>query len=128
MLESKHRIIRDVFERLKTSIPHDDRACISALNSRRALRISNDLYGNEVLSVYELEKGHPRSIEVEKSPELLTQDLFAANGTLLAKLKLTFMLRSKQPRNVQSKSEIWFRHFWLKKNLRGTSGRLTAIC
>ena len=53
VLESKHKIIRDIFIRLESeSDPSSE-----AMRAQQAIRISNDLYGNDVCSAYELAKG-----------------------------------------------------------------------
>ena len=95
VLESKHRIIRDVFLRLKEEgqVAEDD--CKQSLCVQQAIRISNDLYGNDVLSAQELAKGYSRPLESGVIPKSLSQDLIDAHQTLLAKRKLTLILRSK---------------------------------
>lgn len=78
VLESKRKIIHNVLERLKTSSSSEDGTWMSAINFRLPIRISSDLYGNEILPVRELAKRYPRTVEVWKPPKLLTKYLFAA--------------------------------------------------
>ena len=75
MLESKHRVIRDVFLRLKEARSDDSQKWMDALDVQQAIRVSNDLYGSEVLSAQELAKGYSRPIEAGAKPKLLSQDI-----------------------------------------------------
>ena len=95
MLESKHRVIRDVFLRLKEARSDDSQKWMDALDVQQAIRVSNDLYGSEVLSAQELAKGYSRPIEAGAKPKLLSLDIVDAYQTLFAKRKLTLILRSK---------------------------------
>ncbi len=53
VLESKQKIIRDIFIRLESeSDPSSE-----AMRAEQTIRISNDLYGNDVCSACELAKG-----------------------------------------------------------------------
>lgn len=57
--EGKYRIIRSIFLRLSSADPnvHD------AIYTVTAVRISNDLYGNDVTSAYGFDTGHTRLID-----------------------------------------------------------------
>eukprot|EP00171_Calliarthron_tuberculosum_P001315 IDg1315t1 len=94
VLESKHRIIRDIYIRLKHQYGNDSDNLASVL-VQRALRISNDLYGNDVMSANELAKGYTRPILTGQVPEIVPNELLEANSKLQAKRKLTLILRSK---------------------------------
>ncbi len=67
-MESKHRVLRDIYIRLKHAAPDE------SFNRRvaRTFRISNDLYGNGVMSAYESAKGFTSPIipssTTKKSP------------------------------------------------------------
>lgn len=95
VLESKHKIIRDVFIRLKEESTVERKEWETSLITQQAIRISNDLYGSDVLSAQELAKGYARPIQNEVIPKQLPQELVDAHQTLLAKRKLTLILRSK---------------------------------
>lgn len=58
ILDSKHGILQDIYLRLKSESPNTD----SKLLAARMFHISNDLYGNDVLSSYELAPRHTRPI------------------------------------------------------------------
>ena len=49
VLESKHRILRDIYLRLKPDSPDEDPVLLVA----KMFRVSNDLYGNSVASAHE---------------------------------------------------------------------------
>ena len=89
-IESKHRSIRDIFIRLEVANPQTEKSLLV----HRALRISNDLYGNEVLSAHEQAKGYTRPI-CNHSPVTVPNELVNAQKDLLAKRKLNLILRSK---------------------------------
>lgn len=95
VLESKHRIIRDVFLRLQEAAKNDKHKWTDKLLVQQAIRISNDLYGSDILSAQELAKGYARPVQAGSVPKLLSQDLIDAYQKLLAKRKLTLILRSK---------------------------------
>ncbi len=90
VIESKHRVIRDIYIRLKAvKDPIDD---VDAwLMIQEALRISNDLYGNDVISARELAKGYTRPIYSGMPPFEIPTEILNAHNTLLAKRKLTLI-------------------------------------
>ena len=53
VLESKHKIIRDIFLPLKS----ENGNISDTIAAQQSIRISNDLYGNDLCSSYELAKG-----------------------------------------------------------------------
>lgn len=57
VIESKHRIIRDIYLRLKSDSENTSQH-FNRLIVQQALRISNDLYGKDVCSAHELAKGY----------------------------------------------------------------------
>ena len=71
VIESKHKIIRDIFLRIKTSLPE----CSETLAAKQAIRTSNDLYGNYVCSSHELAKGFTRPIESGSLPKFIPRDV-----------------------------------------------------
>lgn len=91
-IESKNSIIRSIYERLKD---HGQKAknfdqIQSALKS---VSISNDLYGNILMSSFELAKGYTRPL-MSKANEI-PPDIVEAQQNLNAKRKLTLILKSK---------------------------------
>ena len=95
MLESKHGVILDFFLRLKETRGGQNEDWMDALQVQQAIRVSNHLYGSEVLSAQELAKEYSRPIEAGAIPKLLPQDIVDVYQILLAKRKLTLILRSK---------------------------------
>ena len=65
------------------------------LLAQQLIRISNDLYGNGVCSSHELAKGFTRPAESGNLPKTVTEDVFKARETIMAKRKLNLILRSK---------------------------------
>lgn len=94
VIESKHRIIRDIYLRLKSST-EDHSTQSDKVLIYQALRISNDLYGNDVMSASELAKGYTRPVFNGKTPILVPDEIINAHQILKAKRKLTMILRSK---------------------------------
>lgn len=90
-IESKHKIIRDIFLKLSFEKPEE----LGPLYAQQALRITNDLYGNDVVSATELAKGYTRPIESGVLQRGLPAYIVSAHDTLVAKRKLTKILRSK---------------------------------
>lgn len=89
VLESKHAITSSISIRLCTHTP----GLPIEISLKRAIRISNHLYGSAVLSTYELANGFTRPFI--GSPQKLPPDIMAVRETLWSKRRLTCMLRSK---------------------------------
>lgn len=64
-LESKHRIIRDIYLRMKSA---STEGMDNKVLFQQAVRVSNDLYGNDVIYAFELAKGFTRPLLRGKSP------------------------------------------------------------
>ena len=90
VLESKHRILRDIFLRLQSAFPMEDTRMIVS----KIFRVSNDLYGNNVASSHELSKGYTRPI-IHDFPRNIPPEILKAQEALSAKLKLNLILSSK---------------------------------
>eukprot|EP00171_Calliarthron_tuberculosum_P022021 IDg22021t1 len=73
VIESKHKVIRDIYLRLKAENEAEEEMA-DQLFVQQALRISNDLYGNDVMSAHELAKGFSRPA---------TKDIFVSPGDLV---------------------------------------------
>ena len=61
---------------------------------QQSIRISNDLYGNDVMSAYELAKGCTRPL-VSGCPTVVPDAFQISHDILVAKRKLTLILRSR---------------------------------
>ncbi len=70
-LESEHRVIRDIYLRLKAANPEDTE---SPITIQQALRISNDLYGNHIVSAYGFAKGFTRPVGTGQTPPMIPSD------------------------------------------------------
>lgn len=93
MLESKHGVIRSIFSR----ILNEDESN-STLAALQAVRISNDLYGSDILSSFEMAKGFSRAI-FDGTVTTIPSDLVDAKLQLDARGKLTRIIRSKSVSN-----------------------------
>lgn len=92
VLESKHKVLRDIFQRLSyndtvvDTVPH--------LRVQHMYRVGNLLYGNDCTSAFELAHGVSPNLlnnEVVKVPP----DILEAHNQLKAQLKLKRILKSK---------------------------------
>jgi len=90
-LEPKHGVIRSIFLRLRSAAPDTD----GRLHALQAVRISNDLYGSDTASAFELAKGFSKPIVHHSCPSVLPDDVVRARDVLLAKRKLTLIMRPK---------------------------------
>ena len=91
-IESKHNIIRTVFLRLKEA---DADAFNPILGAYKAVSISNDLYGNDTMSAFELAKGFSCPIAAKPNDTIVPNDISDARDQLKARRKLALILRSK---------------------------------
>ena len=91
VIESKHKIIRDILLRIAAN----NEAISDIIGAQQAIRISNDLYGNDTCSAHELSKRFTRPIVPGTLPKIVPQDLLIARETLMAKRKLNLILKSK---------------------------------
>lgn len=112
VIESKHRIIRDIYLRLKSTVP-DCTEDHQKLLIQQALRISNDLYGTDVCSAHELAKGYTRPIASGEFPATIPEEILNAHHELIAKRRLTLILRSKSitdiPLHVGDQVQIYIK-------------------
>jgi len=100
VIESKHRIIRDIFLRLKVSNEELSVPSKIPILIQQAIRISNDLYGNDTMSSTELAKGYSRPIRTGDKPVLVPEEIRTAHEVLIAKRKLNLILRSKSTSDI----------------------------
>lgn len=89
MLESKHGVLRSIFLRLRSADESFDKRVHVAMT----FGISNQLYGSDVMSAYELSYGFTEPILHHPLP--LPNNLLDAQDLLEAKRKLTRILRFK---------------------------------
>lgn len=89
VIESKHGIIRSIFIRLKADQPDADAATLA----QKSIFISNNLYGSDIMSAYEMAHGFTRPLN--GSVQKIGDDIIDAQNTLEAKRKLTKILRTK---------------------------------
>lgn len=78
---------------------------------RQSIRISDDLYGNNMLSAQELKKGYTRPKLSDTSPTEITMDRHEAQEKLQAPQKLNLSLRHKStsdiPDSLGNKVEVY---------------------
>ena len=89
-LESKHRVIRNVSLYLRHAEPDSDQR----IHAVQALRVCNNLYGNDVASAYELAHNRKRPV-IPGQVQELPQEVIEAHDHLILVRKLNSILRSK---------------------------------
>ena len=114
VLESKHGVIRGIFLRLL----NEDQSN-AELAAVQAVPISNDLYGSDILSSFEMAKGFTKPVVSDAQARPLHPDLMNAQLQLEAKRKFTRILRSKAidntPVAIGDLIEVFVRHGKNKK-------------
>lgn len=90
VLESKHRVLRDIYLRLKSEVEDEDPRLLVA----KMFRVSNELYGNNFAPSHELAKGYTRPV-VQGGIHILPSSIIHAQERLSAKRKLNLILSSK---------------------------------
>ena len=109
-IESKHRVLRDIFLRLKSDNPDFH----TALLVQQTFRISNSLYGNNLLSAQELAKGYTVPVTPGAMAISIPKELVEAQQKLQAKRKLTLILKSKSimetPVHAGDMVEVFVKH------------------
>lgn len=99
VVESKHKVIRDIYLRLKDEYqPKNEQEEMMIIQA--ALRISNNLYGNDICSVKELAKGYTRSVENGSLPVKIPDVISEAYKNLIASRKLKSILKYKAVQEV----------------------------
>ena len=96
LLEPKHGVIRAIFLRLRNASPNSD----IKLHAVTAVRISNEMYGTDTLSSFEIAKGYTKPVDNTILPQSTPQELLDAHHELKAKRKLTLMLRSQVSKDI----------------------------
>lgn len=81
MIEPRHSVIRSIFLRLRNVDPQKSAAVFSI----QAMQISNDLYGNDVVSSFELAKGFTRPIRSDRDVNAVPDDVIEAHVNLSSK-------------------------------------------
>lgn len=120
MIEPRHGSIRAIFLRLRQ---HDDKFP-SDLCALEAVRLSNDLYGTDVASAFELAKGYTRPLHPKSHVCPIPPEIVEAHVDLLAKRKLHLIMRTQvspsQTFDVGDLVEIYI------KNEHGKRGRWSS--
>ena len=91
-IESKERVIRSIYLKLKDAAEPEHDA-IKA--SYKAVSISNELYGNDTMSVFELANGFTKPLDFAKSHTEIPEGIRSAHDKLQAKRKMSLILKSK---------------------------------
>lgn len=91
-IESKHNIIRSIFLRLKADA---DTNFDSVLAVYRAVAISNGLYGNDVVSAFEMAKGFTKLNNARPADTIILDDVRMAQEQLRARRKLALIFHSR---------------------------------
>lgn len=78
-IESKHRILREIFIRLRAALPDAPLPLLVA----RMFEASNKLYGNSVMSSHEYVKGFTKPLRPSSAPIRIPPDLRAAQDELI---------------------------------------------
>lgn len=134
-LEPKHAIIGSIYLRLTSATPSEERDVMAL----QAIRISNDLYGNDVMSSFEIAMGFTKPMDQSISPTVVPMELSEARDTMIAKRKYTKLLQSNITKNpavatgdmvqVYVKKEMGKRGRWLSPRVvlsyDETSGSVT---
>lgn len=95
VLESKHKVIRDIYIRIKHHNSQTSSKVSPQTLVQQALRISNDLYGSDTMSANELAKGYTRPLICSQLPVSVPQEIVTAHQNLVARRKLCLILKSK---------------------------------
>lgn len=98
-MESKHKVIRDKYLRLKDERKPES-AAVDRLLVQQAIRISNDRYGTDVCFAQELVKGYTRPVSAGTFPTFVPKEILEAHDSLIASRKLNWILKSKATRDV----------------------------
>lgn len=101
VIESKHKIIRDIYIRLKDQAESENAKSVNVKNLiQHAIRVSNDLYGNSVMSAQELAKGYTRPVTPDTPTINIPNEIRQAQEKLQARRKLNLILNSKSTSDI----------------------------
>lgn len=89
-LESKRHVIRSIYLKLKHASP---KPATEAL-SYQAVTVSNDLYGSDTVSSFEIAKGFTKPIDSTSSRSLVCLDIVDAHEQIISKRRLNMIIRS----------------------------------
>lgn len=78
LLEPKHGVIRAIYILLKSTSP----SVSPTLNGITAMRISNELYGSDTLSSFEISKEYSKTVDQCYFPTSISEKLVHANDDL----------------------------------------------
>lgn len=125
-IKSKHGIIRSIFFKLSRSYPD----ALVELLALQAVAISNDLYGNDTLSAFELAKGFTKPVDRNHVRDVL-KDIVDAQLQLSARRKMALILKSKstfeEHGNVRDMVEVYNKTGMGKRSVWSTSKTVLSI-
>lgn len=110
--EPKHKDVCSIFSRLKTSRPE----CDTDILGKQAIRISKDLYGPDVMTLFDLAKSIRNLIDTTQGIQLIIDEIISAHNELSAKIKLTKKLRSHRIQEINVKSGDMVRIYIRRQN------------
>ena len=114
MIEPRHGVIRSIYMRIR------DQSISPKIAAIEAIKISNDLYGNDVMSAFEIAKGFSRPI-CNQSIKPVDNELIEAHDNLCAKRKMNKILRSHSyDRNVIRTGDLVQVYIKNEKQKRGS--------
>ena len=96
-IESKHSVIRSIYLRLKDAAEDRHNARYA---SYKAVSISNDLYGNDTLRAFEMEKGDTKPVMSKTALSAVPDDVIGAHEKLRARPKLALIQTSKAVKEI----------------------------
>lgn len=97
MMESRHNVVRSTYLRLKEDTGDNHNATLA---SYRAITISNDLYGNDTLSAFEMAKGFTKPVMLKTTRVSIPEEVAMAQDKLKASRKLALIHKSKAAKEL----------------------------
>lgn len=93
--EPKHGIIISIFLRLQHASPLVNKTVLAL----QAVSISNNLYGSDLTTSFEIAKGYSKPLVAYSTPNPISPDLINARNNLLAKRKFNLIMLTKATNN-----------------------------
>lgn len=114
-LEAKHKMIWNIFLRLKGAFTHSEPPS-TLLLFQHALRISNDQKSNNILSAYGLPIAFLKAILLRSFPALIPYNLGKAHKSRVPKRKPKLILRSKATQDIPLAVSGLVQVFWKQQH------------
>ena len=92
-IESKHNIIRGIFLRMKEDAGKDFDPTLTAY---KAVSISNDLYGNDTMSAFQMVKGFCNPVAANPIDTVVPEDVRDARDQLQLQIVAHFALKGRK--------------------------------